>query len=413
VSHPRRSRRSRVVGWDFRPPHCPNRDCTFYTPQTGWTWRRTGSFRRPHDPTCFQCFQCPHCGRYFSVRTFAGDYWLKRRDLLQPISRWAPEGPGLRQTARQFGVSHATVQRHLARAGRQALLFHRMRVADRPPCEPIVLDGFETFEFSQYFPFHLNLAVGAESWFLYGFTDSPLRRKGRMTATQKRRRAQLEFALGRPDPKAVETGVMALIRPLLDVRAKSDWVAGTFKSHPDDEPGRAPQCRGPDDAPLLPRDRIRLHSDDHPAYVRALRRLEAETGVSFDHRVTSSRARRTTSNPLFPVNLADLLLRHGQANHRRETIAFSKRRQGAISRAAVFLFWRNYVKRRREKRRGETAAMAAGYARTPLGWEALLRERKFPRRSLLPGPWWDYYWHRVRTEALGDRQTEHRLKFAF
>jgi hypothetical protein len=340
-------------------------------------WRKTGSFRRSHDPTRFQCFQCPHCGRYFSVRTFAGDYWLKRRDLLQPIARWAPEGPGLRQTARQFGVSHATVQRHLARAGRQALLFHRMRIAGQSPREPMVLDGFETFEYSQYFPFHLNLAVGAESWFLYGFTDSPLRRKGRMTARQKRRRAQLESVLGRPDPKAVETGVMALLRP------------------------------------LLPGDRIRIHSDDHPAYRRALRRLEVETGVSFDHRVTSSRARRTTSNPLFPVNLADLLLRHGQANHRRETIAFSKRRQGAISRAALFLFWRNYVKRRREKRRGETAAMAAGYARTPLGWEALLRERKFPRRSLLPGPWWDYYRHRVRTEALGDRQTEHRLKFAF
>jgi hypothetical protein len=38
----------------------------------------------------------------------------------------------------------------------------------------------------------------------------------------------------------------------------------------------------------------------------------------------------TAQNPLFPVNLADLLLRHSSANHKRETIAFSKRRQGAM-----------------------------------------------------------------------------------
>ena len=37
------------------------------------------------------------------------------------------------------------------------------------------------------FPFHANLAVGADSWALYHFTDSPPRRKGSMTARQKRR----------------------------------------------------------------------------------------------------------------------------------------------------------------------------------------------------------------------------------
>jgi len=35
------------------------------------------------------------------------------------------------------------------------------------------------------------------------------------------------------------------------------------------------------------------------------------------------------------VNLADLLLRHTGANHKRETIAFSKRRQGALYRVAI------------------------------------------------------------------------------
>jgi hypothetical protein len=289
------------------------------------------------------------------------------------------------------------------------MVFLRARLENRPLPEALVIDGFESFEYSQYFPYDLNLAVGAVSWFLYGFTDSPLRRKGRMTAKQKQRRERLEADLGRPDPKAVETGMVELLRPLVGRRTAAEHGLpglGGLRG----ESGSEQSTGG---VPAPPPDPIVLHSDDHPAYPRALRRLEAETGVSFDHRVTSSRERRTTANPLFPVNLADLLLRHGQANHRRETIAFSKRRQGSISRAAIFGFWRNYVKRRREKKRGETAAMRAGFATAPLRWEDLLRRRKFPRRHLLAGPWWGYYWHQVRTAALGDGQTEHRLKFAF
>lgn len=113
------------------------------------------------------------------------------------------------------------------------------------------------------------------------------------------------------------------------------------------------------------------------------------------------------------MNLADLLLRHGQANHRRETIAFSKRRQGAIERAALFLLWRNDVKPRREKVGGETAAMAAGLATVPLGWEEFVRRRLFPRRRDLPGPTWSFYWAKVKTAIFGRGQREHRARYAF
>lgn len=263
------------------------------------------------------------------------------------------------------------------------MLVHREMVKDRLGREPIVIDGFETFEYSQFFPFHLNLAVGSKSWFVYHFTDSPLRRKGTMTSDQRRRREDLERTLGRPDPKAVETGIVDLLRPLLVRRTGSTLE-------------------------------FFLHSDDHPAYRMALRRLRHQPGVpSIRHQVTSSTRRRTTSNPLFPVNLADLLLRHGQAGHRRETIAFSKRRQGAIERLAIFTVWRNAVKRRREREAGMTAAIAAGILDRPWRWQDVFRARRFPTPRLLPGPWWAYYWRRVKTLPLGAGQTEHRLKYAF
>jgi len=389
----------------FAPPHCPNRACDFFQPREEWSYRREGWLRSPAHPRRLQRFRCLHCKRKFSERTFETTYWLHRRRLFPQIAALSVAGAGLRQIARTFGISHSTVARHLARAGRHCLLFHRQLLHASPNWEPIAFDGFETFEHSQFFPFHLNLAAGRSSWFLYHFTESPLRRKGRMTVEQRRQRAELEAALGRPDPKAVERGVFELLRGL---RRGTGWR----------EDASNPSLRSSGDEgfstsrPLPPQ--LHLHSDEHPAYRRAIRRLQdTDPGLRVRHDVTPSTAPRTTANPLCAVNLADLLLRHCGANHRRETIAFSKRRQAAIERLAVFLVWRNAIKWRREKKPGETAAMRAGLARRRLSWSDVFARRLFPRRNALPGVWWSYYWRKVRTAVLGSRQARHTLKFAF
>jgi len=273
--------------------------------------------------------------------------------------------------------------RHLARLGRHCLLTHRRLIVDRPIPEALVFDGFESFAHSQFFPFHANLAAGSTSWFIYHFTLSPLRRKGAMTRGQKRKRARLEQLHGRPNPKAVEVGIAALLRPLL--------------------PYLTPPART-------------LHSDDHPAYPRALKRLKQQEAMPVcQHIVTSSKARRTQKNPLFPVNLADLLLRHGSANHRRETIAFSKCLQGVADRMAVFTVWRNYVKKRREKASWptETAAMCAGVIDRILSWREILKRRLFPAGADLPLEWMRYYYRRMEATGSGWKQTEHCLRYAF
>lgn len=365
----------------FRPPHCPNRDCAFYPPNPKWTFVRDGHLWIAAQRCRVQRFRCSHCRRKFSAQTFQSTYWLHRPELLSRIASLSIAGAGLRQIARELGISHTTVARHLARAGRHCLLFHRQLLQGKTIAEPVAFDGFETFEFSQFFPCHLNLAAGYQSWFLYHFTDSPLRRKGTMTPSQKARRAELEETLGRPDPKAVEEGILELLRVV------------------------AKQMGGED---------ARFHSDDHPAYGRSFTRLRREFRHLRLHRlVTPSSDPRTRANPLFPVNLADLLLRHHGANHRRETIAFSKRRQAMIERLAIFTVWRNCIKSQREKKPGMTAAMHAGILDRRLEWRELFRERLFPRRPLLPGVWWTYYWRKIRTLALGEHQNTHDLRYAF
>jgi len=367
----------------FQPPHCPNRACDYHTPRPSWHFVRNGFLTRP-DGRRVQTYRCRHCGRRFSATTFRTTYWLKRPELLIPVAQLVTEGAALRQAARVLGVSHNTVPRHVARLARHCLLFQRNLLQDFRIHEAIVVDGFETFAYSQFFPFHANLAVGGDSWMLYHFTDAPLRRSGRMTAGQKKKRAELERIFGRPDPKAVEKAMTGLLKPLVR---------------------------------MLPTGVLVLHSDDHPAYRRALRRLRREVPgcPPIDHHVTSSTVRRTQRNPLFPVNLADLLLRHGSANHRRETIAFSKRRQAAMERLALFAVWRNYIKKRREKEfwPAETAGVRAGVIDRALSWKQVLKKRLFPWASDLPPEWQAYYWRRVKTRVLGARQTTHVCSYAF
>jgi transposase-like protein len=346
----------------FHPPHCPNPDCDHHRTPADWHFVRCGTRLRHRDGRRLPTFLCRHCRRRFSSATFSTSYWLKRPELLAPIAQLANEGAALRQIARTLGTTHATVARHLARLDRHGLLFHLSHLPGCQIREPLVVDGFESYAHSQFFPFHVNLAVGADTWTVYSFTVAPLRRKGAMTPGQKRKRAELEHRFGRPNPKAVELTMAALLQPLL---------------------------------PRLAGHTLHLHSDDHPAYPRALDRLRRRVGdcPRIVHHVTPSTVRRTQHNPLFPVNLTDLLIRHAQANHHRETIAFSKCLQGVIDRLATFIVWRNYIKKRREKAAGppETVAMRAGLAEQPLTWRQILRRRLFPGRIDLTPAWRQYY----------------------
>ena len=253
------------------------------------------------------------------------------------------------------------------------MLFH---LHFRPPVitEPIALDGFQSFEFSQYHPTWFHVVAGTRSHFFYGFTDSELRRSGSMKLAQKERRAQIEARYGRPDPRAIELEVAGLLRLLFPARQA-----------------------------------ISLETDDHPDYPRALRHLPH---LEVDHRVTPGKARRTTRNPLFPVNLLDLLIRHSGANHKRETIAFSKRRQSAAERLWSFLVWRNYLKSFSERKHDASPAMRLGLTDNLLTVTEVLHQRLFPTRILVPDRWMRYYRRDVPTRRIS-HCTTHNLRYAF
>lgn len=357
----------------WSPPFCPSPGCRFHGDPRGWRARRKGFFRRQAAPQRIQRYQCPHCRRCFSSQTFSPTYWLKRPDLPRALFLRLLACSAYRQIARDLGVSPTTVLRQTERLGRHCLLFHERLRPQGPPVEPLVVDGFETFERSQDIPVHFHTAAGAESHFVYAFTDSELRRKGRMTPRQRRRRERRERTLGRPDPRSIEREMAALVALLV--------------------PPGAAAC---------------VRSDEHPAYPRAWRRLPDRR---IRHETVSSRQARTPANPLFAANLLDLLIRHSSANHKRETIAFSKRRQSAAERLWVLAVWRNYLKSFSERKQDATPAMRLGLLPRKLTVDDVLATRLFPTRIELPPRLATYYWRLTPTRGL-DHPRTHRLRFA-
>jgi len=355
-------------------PFCPAPDCRFHRlPDPAWPVVRTGTYLRHRPPHVVQRYRCGHCRRTFSDQTFRTSYWLKRPELLRAVF-WRLVGcSGFRQIAREFQVSPSTIATHAARLGRHGLLFHQLHRPPGPLSEGLVLDGFESFEWSQFYPTSFHLLLGRTSHFCYGFTDSEHRRSGRMSPRQKRRRAQLEAQLGRPDPRSTEREVATLLR-----------IVAPY-----------PQA-------------LELDSDEHTDYPRALRHL---SHLSVHHRVTSARRPRTPHNPLFPVNLMDLLARHSGANHKRQTIAFSKRRQSAAERLWVLILWRNWIKWFSERRRAPTPAMRLRLAARPWSLGEILQQRLFPSRIPLPERWARYYFRQVPTRTL-PRGHPHRRHYA-
>ena len=358
----------------FVPPHCPRTCCRYHYSAVGWQWVRYGRYTRQCAPRTIARFRCGHCRATFSTQSFSTTYYLKRPELLVPLSLRLLACSGYRQAAREGHCAHSTVMGQAARLGRHALLFLHAQRPQGIVEEPLVIDGFESFAFSQYHPLHLNLAVGAHSHYVYAFTHAELRRKGRMTQRQKRRREGLERTLGRVNPRALEASITTLLHLA------------------------APTPQG-----------LLVRSDEHPAYPRALRRLK---GWAIRHACTPSVQARTAGNPLFPVNRLDLLLRHNSACHKRETIAFAKRHQAVVERAALLLVWLNFVKPFSENHGGGTPAMRLGLGETPLTLPSVLRDRLFPERVVLPAEWQRYYRRLVLTAAIPHPRI-HALKLAF
>ena len=328
---------------DFQPSFCPHQGCPSHSncATVGDCWYRKDGFRSTKVVGAVQKFRCRVCGRGFSQRTFDIDYWTHRSIDYQLVQNLLVGGSGLRQSSRTLGVSLNLIGNRHARLARQALAIHSSVLEKLRLCEDLVFDGFESFAYSQYYPNNINLLVGADSQFVLGMNATVLRRKGRMTELQKEKRKNLEGQWRAPG-----NGIYRSSRELLN------WA-----------------CHVGFGSRRLP---LVIKSDEKKEYARALGSLKPYGGWLgeglIDHQMTSSKAARTFSNPLFPVNYLDRQLRKDLAEHVRETVRFSRRIEFSLERATIHLFHHNYFKSFRSRclDKEKTHAEVAGFDRNDI-----------------------------------------------
>jgi transposase-like protein len=370
----------------FRPTYCPWPDCAAHREPdaTRVTFSGHGQYVRRCDGRRVPRFRCRGCRRTFSLQTFAVSYYLKRPELTLPIARGLVAGSAHRQIARSAGCHHATVTRRAQRLGRHASLLHEILLRALPAsvAEPVIVDDFDAFACSQYFPCTLPTAVGAHTWFVYGFAFAPERRRGRMSPIQFKRRERLERRYGRPPRGALQQAFSSLIVRL----------------------------------PRLPQ---RIIADDDPAIRRAVSRLggvllevhpNPRRGPKGSRRTPRARAR---DRALFPNDQLHRFLRHSAAAHRRETIAFGRSYNGLLERLALFVVWRNLVQARSERHpRDGTTAMRLGATTARWDWDTVFSHRLQPSRVDPPVDVWRLYRRLVVTPPLPNER-RHTLSRAF
>jgi hypothetical protein len=352
-------------------PFCPNKDCGYHQQAPAGHWYVAAGFYPTKTFGKVQRFRCRACGTYFSTQTFSLDYFAKRTVSYPQLEVLLSSSMSIRALSRSFHASCATIQNRIDRLSRQALALHSRVRRFAQPHEAICLDGFVSFDVSQYFPNNITLAVTADSLFVLAATHATLRRSGRTTPAQQQRMRMLSRAWSF-EPRCLERS----FRDLLDRLARE----------------RPPQRHSP----------LILITDEKKEYRRALVQHALFRHQDEAHRVVhltvSATQPRTWYNPLFAANYMDRELRKDQAAHRRETPCICRNVANMLNRFCVYMAWHNYAKPFRIKQahtppltHAQAAGIAPHHVAAARAW--MFRERAFFSRLSLD-PLDEKFWKR-------------------
>jgi len=304
----------------MHPPYCPNPHCIHHSWDgihgNGRFWVRAGFYYTAVSGKV-QRFICSHCKARFSERSVSLDYYTKKSLKYKEIFRAISAAESVASIARNLGCSPNSIQNRLERLGRNCIAAHARLCASLTLREHLCADGFESFDRSQFFPNNINLLVGADSQFLYEYTHTTIRRKGRMTDAQRAKRRQLE-ARFRPPSGSLRRSFTQLVSAIGPIWQQNQLPA------------------------------LSIRTDEHRIYPIAIKEVSTKlaavgNGVIL-HEQYSSRLERTVANPLFPVNYYDRELRKDLAAFRRETTCMTKNVSAGLLRMANHLMWHNYCK---------------------------------------------------------------------
>lgn len=298
-------------------PFCPNPRCRWHKEAPGGEWAKAKGFYVTKAFGRIQRFQCKACQKTFSSQTFSLSYYVKRPIPLDDVVGRVTNGESLRAISRNLSVSVRLVTNRIDRLARQAIGLHAKALPSMVNADDICIDGFVSFDGSQYFPSEIPIAITAHSQFVLDFSHASRRRSGSMTSAQKER-AGLVYARCPLERGAIARSFRETLESALALQ------------------------------PPRPRRPFVLITDEKPEYQRVLHRLAAFRNQTEESRLVHwtiwSKLPRTIHNPLFSSNYIDREMRKDMAHHHRETVCFNRNVANGMMRLSLYLLVHNYLK---------------------------------------------------------------------
>jgi transposase-like protein len=296
----------------FQPPRCPNRRCSQHLEPRPRFFIRKGSYRPLCRPRPVPRFRCRTCGKGFSRQTFRADYRDHRPDLNARVFIALATGIGLRQTARNVGLSHRCLELKFRKIARHLRRLNLNLRRPLPPGAQLQFDELETYEGRRNTrPLSLPILIERHSRYVIWAEAATIRPRGKMTRARELAILEDQRRYGR--------------RKDLSRRSTSRVLK-----------------RGADlcaDHPL-----VVLRTDEKSTYPGlAARAFGVERLV---HLCTNSKLARGTWNPLFPINHTEAMARDLCGRLRRESWLVSKKRRYLELGLQLWMAYRNYVRRR-------------------------------------------------------------------
>ena len=334
---------------EFVPPRCPNRACPAHRSPGARFWVRAGRYQPKCRSVAIPRFRCKVCRKGFSYQTFRIDYCDQRPHDNAALMRHLVSGVSIRQAGRLLALDCHSVQHKARKLARHLRILNRSLLAGLPGGRVIGLDEMETFEQRSIQPVTVPMLVDDESKLVIGVGVAPIRRSAKKGTRRQRIIEKFEAQHGRREDRGRQA------------------VRRIF--------GRLQRLLGGKSATLV--------TDMKSSYATERQR---RFGPQVAHTTVHSRAPRTTSNPLFSINLTEAMMRDNNGRLRRRSWLVTKRRRALRQQLEMFAAYRNWIRPRTNKDPAWlTPGVAMGLSRRAFTFEETVAWRQdWRRRSAHP-----------------------------
>lgn len=341
----------------FKPPCCPNAACEAHLRPAGAAdarpfYVRNGFYQPKCRPRPVPRFRCRLCGVGFSRQTFRLDYHDNKPHLNAGVFLSLATGLGLRQSARNLGLSRRCLELKVRKIARHLQHLNRNLTGQFGKQAAFSFDEMETFEGRRgVLPVTVPILVEKQSRFLVAAGVASIRPSGRMNAE---RRAAVAAEEARSGPRR-DDSQLAILRAFRQLAVVTRDL-----------------------------DQVEIVTDKKSVYATLLRRVFDPLSRKIVHETVSSRRRRDARNPLRYSNWAHAMARDLNGRLRRSSWLVSKQRRYLRLQLHIFAAYKNFV-RRRINADLRTPAQYLGFVPRPLAAHELLTWRQDWRlRSIHP-----------------------------